>query len=137
MLQALREIEGGIQLSLNVAMRLPLLRKPPILESFLRQVYFTGATAATGVILRACGLAPLRVVHAGRLLLLDDQEPAVRLRGGGLLLLAWPESARPHPERRAEGGHESGDPKHDAGALDQRGVRLCGVRDSVLWPGQG
>ena len=56
MLQALREIEGGIQLSLNVAARLPHLRRPPILESFLRQVYFTGVTAATGVILRACGL---------------------------------------------------------------------------------
>src|SRR5258708_3351009 len=56
MFQALREIEGGIQLSLNVAARLPQLRRAPILESFLRQVYFTGVTAAGGVIPRACGL---------------------------------------------------------------------------------
>ena len=53
MLQALREIEGGIGLSLNVAARLPSLRKGPIFESFLRQVYFTGVNAATGVVLRA------------------------------------------------------------------------------------
>ena len=59
MLQPLREIEGGIKLSLNVAGRLGQLRKPPILESFLRQVYFTGVTAATGVVLRASGLGAL------------------------------------------------------------------------------
>jgi len=56
MLQALREIEGGIQLSLNVAARLPRLRRAPILDQFLRQIYFTGVTAAGGVIPRACGL---------------------------------------------------------------------------------
>ena len=59
MLQPLREIEGGIKLSLNVAGRLGQLRKPPIMESFLRQVYFTGVTAATGVVLRASGLGAL------------------------------------------------------------------------------
>src|SRR5258706_7228411 len=45
--QPLREVEGGIQLSLNVAARAPRLRVAPIFESFLRQVYFTGVTAAT------------------------------------------------------------------------------------------
>ena len=50
MLQALRELEGGIQLSLNVAARAPRLAIRPIFESFLRQVYFTGVTAATGVV---------------------------------------------------------------------------------------
>src|SRR5205085_668369 len=59
MLQALRELEGGIQLSLNVAARAPRLAVRPIFESFLRQVYFTGVTAATGVVLRACALGPL------------------------------------------------------------------------------
>jgi len=52
-MRALREIEGGVRLSLNVAARVGQLRKPPVLESFLRQVYFTGVTAATGVVLRA------------------------------------------------------------------------------------
>jgi hypothetical protein len=59
MFQALREIEGGVGLSLNVAARLPSLRKGPILESFLRQVYFTGVTASTGVVLRATMLGVL------------------------------------------------------------------------------
>ena len=59
MLRALREIEGGVKLSLNAAGRLPVLRKPPILESFLRQVYFTGVTASTGVVLRASALGVL------------------------------------------------------------------------------
>jgi phospholipid/cholesterol/gamma-HCH transport system permease protein len=59
MLQQLREIEGGIKLSLNVAGRLGQLRRPPVLESFLRQVYFTGVTASTGVVLRASVLGAL------------------------------------------------------------------------------
>ena len=59
MLQALREIEGGVRLSLNVAGRMGRLRRPPVFESFLRQVYFTGVTAATGVVLRASALGVL------------------------------------------------------------------------------
>jgi len=59
MLRAVREIEGGVRLSLNAAGRLPVLRKPPVLESFLRQVYFTGVTASTGVVLRASLLGVL------------------------------------------------------------------------------
>ncbi len=59
MLRALREIEGGIRLSLNIAGSLAQLRRPPILESFLRQVYFTGVTASTGVVLRASALGVL------------------------------------------------------------------------------
>jgi phospholipid/cholesterol/gamma-HCH transport system permease protein len=59
MLRAVREIEGGIKLSLNAAGRLPVLRKPPVLDSFLRQIYFTGVTASTGVVLRASALGVL------------------------------------------------------------------------------
>lgn len=86
MLQALREIEGGIQLSLNVATRLGRLRKPPILESFLRQVYFTGVTAATGAVLRACGFGVL--IIAVMMDMLDaDVDLAVKI----LLLLVFRE----------------------------------------------
>lgn len=86
MLQALREIEGGVQLSLNVMARIPRLRKPPILESFLRQVYFTGVTAATGVVLRACGLGVL--IIAVMMDMLDaDVDLAVKI----LLLLIFRE----------------------------------------------
>src|SRR5437016_5961883 len=83
---ALREIEGGIQLSLNVAARLPHLRKPPILESFLRQVYFTGVTASTGVIMRATGLGV--IIIAVMMNMLDaDVDLAVKI----LLLLVFRE----------------------------------------------
>src|SRR5260221_993222 len=86
MLQALREIEGAIQLSLNVAARLPHLRKPPILESFLRQVYFTGVTASTGVVMRACGLGV--IIIAVMMNMLDaDVDLAVKI----LLLLVFRE----------------------------------------------
>ena len=86
MLQALREIEGGIQLSLNVAARVPRLRVAPIFESFLRQVYFTGVTAATGVVLRACGLGV--IIIAVMMDMLDaDVDLAVKI----LLLLVFRE----------------------------------------------
>src|SRR2546423_12908251 len=84
MLQALRELEGGIQLSLNVAARAPRLRVRPIFESFLRQVYFTGVTAATGVVLRACALGVF--IIAGMMDMLDaDVDLAVKI----LLLLIF------------------------------------------------
>jgi phospholipid/cholesterol/gamma-HCH transport system permease protein len=86
MLQALREIEGGIRLSLNVAARAPRLAVPPIFESFLRQVYFTGVTAATGVLLRACGLGV--IIIAVMMDMLDaDVDLAVKI----LLLLVFRE----------------------------------------------
>jgi phospholipid/cholesterol/gamma-HCH transport system permease protein len=59
MLQTLREIEGGVRLSAAFATRLGQLRRAPVFESFLRQVYFTGVTAATGVVLRASALGVL------------------------------------------------------------------------------
>jgi phospholipid/cholesterol/gamma-HCH transport system permease protein len=59
MLQPLREMEGGVRLSAAFVTRLGQLRRPPVLESFLRQVYFTGVTAATGVVLRASALGVL------------------------------------------------------------------------------
>ena len=59
MLQAVREIEGGVRMSLAFVTRLGCLARAPVLESFLRQVYFTGVTAATGVVLRASLLGVL------------------------------------------------------------------------------
>jgi phospholipid/cholesterol/gamma-HCH transport system permease protein len=59
MLRAFREIEGGVKLSLNVAARLPRLARPPVMESFLRQIYFTGAMTAGGLVLRASTLGVL------------------------------------------------------------------------------
>src|SRR5436190_2330205 len=86
MLRALREIEGGVRLSLNVAARLPRLAKPPILESFLRQVYFTGVLAATGVVLRATGVGVLIIA-----VMMDMLEADVDLAVKILLLLVFRE----------------------------------------------
>jgi len=86
MLQALREIEGGIQLSLSVAARAPRLRAAPIFESFLRQVYFTGVTAATGVVLRACILGGIIIA-----VLMDILDADVDLAVKILLLLVFRE----------------------------------------------
>src|SRR5260221_4388147 len=86
MLQALRETEGAIQISFNFAARLPHLRRGPILESFLRQVYFMGVTAAGGVIPRACGVGV--IIIAVMINMLDgDVDLAVKI----LLLLVFRE----------------------------------------------
>src|SRR2546423_13809504 len=86
MLQALRELEGGIQLSLNVAARAPRLAVRPIFESFLRQVYFTGVTAATGVVLRACALGVFIIA-----VVMDMLDADVDLAGEIFLLPLFPE----------------------------------------------
>src|SRR5688572_5926656 len=86
MLRALREIEGGLKLSLNVVGRMGRLRRAPILESFLRQVYFTGVTAATGVVLRATGLGVLIIA-----VMMDMLEADVDLAVKILLLLVFRE----------------------------------------------
>jgi len=86
MLRSLREIEGGLKLSLNVVGRMGRLRRAPIRESFLRQVYFTGVTAATGVVLRASVLGVL--IIAITMDVLDaDTDLAVKI----LLLLVFRE----------------------------------------------
>lgn len=86
MLRALREIEGGLRLSLNAVGRMGRLRRAPIRESFLRQVYFTGVTAATGVVLRASVLGVL--IIAITMDVLDaDTDLAVKI----LLLLVFRE----------------------------------------------
>lgn len=86
MLRALREIEGGVKLSVNALGRLGRLRRPPIRESFLRQIYFTGVTAATGVVLRASVLGVL--IIAITMDVLDaDVDLAVKI----LLLLVFRE----------------------------------------------
>ena len=76
--QMLREIEGGLRLFVNVALRMGALRRPPVLDSFLRQIYFTGVTASTGVVLRASILGVL--IIAFTIDVLDaDTELAVKI----------------------------------------------------------
>jgi len=78
MIRILREFEGGVRLFLHVAMRAGALRRPAMRDSFLRQVYFTGVTAATGVVLRASALGAL--IIAFTINVLDaDVELAVKI----------------------------------------------------------
>jgi phospholipid/cholesterol/gamma-HCH transport system permease protein len=67
-IRALREVEGGLRLFMNVALRMGALRRAPVRESFLRQVYFTGVTASTGVVLRASGLGALIIAFTMQVL---------------------------------------------------------------------
>ena len=64
-----------------------------------------------------------------------DQEPAVRLRDRRLLLLARPQSARSHAERRAEGRHARGDAERDAGARSSTrcSPTWCSASCSSAW----
>lgn len=68
MIRALREVEGGLRLLMNVWLRVPALRRAPVRESFLRQVYFTGVTASTGVVMRASGLGALIIAFTMQVL---------------------------------------------------------------------
>ena len=78
MLRSLLEIEGGVRLSLNVALRAGRLARPPIFDSFLRQVYFTGVMASTGLLLRATALGVL-VIAIVMDVLNADADLAVKL----------------------------------------------------------
>jgi len=78
MIRILREFEGGVRLFFHVAVRVGALRRPAMRESFLRQVYFTGVTAATGVVLRASAVGAL--IIAFTINVLDaDVELAVKI----------------------------------------------------------
>ena len=71
--QLLRDIEGGVQMFLYVSRRLGVLRRPPVFESFLRQVYFTGVNAATGLVLRASAVGVLIIAFTINVLDADAQ----------------------------------------------------------------
>jgi phospholipid/cholesterol/gamma-HCH transport system permease protein len=78
MIRVLREFEGGVRLFFHVATRAGTLRRPAMFDSFLRQVYFTGVTAATGVLLRASAVGAL--IIAFTINVLDaDAELAVKI----------------------------------------------------------
>lgn len=78
MIRVLREFEGGVRLFFHVATRAGALRRPAMRESFLRQVYFTGVTAATGLVLRASAVGAL--IIAFTINVLDaDAELAVKI----------------------------------------------------------
>jgi phospholipid/cholesterol/gamma-HCH transport system permease protein len=73
-----REVEGATLLLMHAFRRLGVLRLPPVAEEFMRQVYFSGATATGGIVLRGAFLGTLIIVYVIEVLG-ADAELAVKM----------------------------------------------------------
>ena len=58
-----RELEGTAYLAIHAIRRLGMLRVPPVMEEFMRQVYFTGASATGGIVLRGAFIGTLIIAY--------------------------------------------------------------------------
>jgi len=58
-----RELEGTAYLALHAIRRVGMLRVPPVMEEFMRQVYFTGASATGGIVLRGAFIGTLIIAY--------------------------------------------------------------------------
>ncbi|HYI86617.1 MAG TPA: ABC transporter permease, partial [Burkholderiales bacterium] len=58
-----RELEGTVYLAIHAIRRLGMLRVPPVMEEFMRQVYFTGASATGGIVLRGAFIGTLIIAY--------------------------------------------------------------------------
>jgi phospholipid/cholesterol/gamma-HCH transport system permease protein len=58
-----RDFEGGALLFAHVLRRLRVLRLPPVREALWRQIYFTGASATAGVVLRGAMIGTLIIMY--------------------------------------------------------------------------
>ena len=58
-----RELEGTAYLAMHAMRRVGMLRVPPVMEEFMRQVYFTGASATGGIVLRGAFIGTLIIAY--------------------------------------------------------------------------
>ncbi|HTP96633.1 MAG TPA: ABC transporter permease [Burkholderiales bacterium] len=58
-----RELEGCMQLFVHVLRRLHVLRLPPVADVLTRQIYFTGASATAGIVLRGAFIGTLIIAY--------------------------------------------------------------------------
>jgi phospholipid/cholesterol/gamma-HCH transport system permease protein len=58
-----RELEGTAYLAMHAIRRVGMLRVPPVMEEFMRQVYFTGASATGGIVLRGAFIGTLIIAY--------------------------------------------------------------------------
>jgi phospholipid/cholesterol/gamma-HCH transport system permease protein len=58
-----REFEGCMRLAAYVLRRLGVLALPPVSEALTRQIYFTGASATTGMVLRGAFIGTLIIAY--------------------------------------------------------------------------
>ncbi len=63
MIGVYREFEGCMRLAGHVLRRLKVLALPPVSEALTRQVYFTGASATTGMVLRGAFIGTLIIAY--------------------------------------------------------------------------
>ncbi|HVJ09997.1 MAG TPA: ABC transporter permease, partial [Burkholderiales bacterium] len=58
-----RELEGSAFLLMHSIRRLGVLRLPPVMEELMRQIYFTGAAATGGIVLRGAFIGTLIIAY--------------------------------------------------------------------------
>jgi phospholipid/cholesterol/gamma-HCH transport system permease protein len=58
-----REFEGSMQLAAHVLRRFWVLRLPPVTEELARQIYFTGASATTTIVIRGAFIGTLIIAY--------------------------------------------------------------------------
>jgi phospholipid/cholesterol/gamma-HCH transport system permease protein len=63
MLAVYRELEGSAYLLLHAIRRFGVLRLPPVWEELVRQIYFTGASATGGIVLRGAFIGTLIIAY--------------------------------------------------------------------------
>ena len=63
MIGVYREFEGCMRLMGHVLRRLRVLALPPVTEALIRQIYFTGASATAGMVLRGALLGTLIIAY--------------------------------------------------------------------------
>lgn len=81
MLAVYRELEGTAYLLMHTIRRLGMLRLPPVMEELIRQIYFTGAAATAGIVLRGAFIGTLIIAYVIEVL---DADAALAVK---LLLL--------------------------------------------------
>ncbi len=78
MLAFYRELEGSAYLLRHAMRRLGVLRLPPVMEELVRQIYFTGASATGGIVLRGAFIGTLIIAYVIEVLN-ADAELAVKM----------------------------------------------------------
>lgn len=81
MLAVYRELEGTAYLLMHTLRRIGMLRLPPVMEELVRQIYFTGASATGGIVLRGAFIGTLIIAYVIEVL---DADAALAVK---LLLL--------------------------------------------------
>jgi phospholipid/cholesterol/gamma-HCH transport system permease protein len=63
MYAVVRELEGTAHLLLHAIRRLGVLRLPPVAEELVRQIYFSGASATAGIVVRGAFIGTLIIAY--------------------------------------------------------------------------